>query len=260
MDVQIRLLGAVELLVDGRHRAVGHARQRCVLAALAVDANRPVGYEQLVSRVWGEDLPREPRGALYGYIHRLRRALADVREVRLERGPGCYTLAAAPDVVDLHRFERLATAVRRETVDSRLVELSDEAVGTWHGVRAFEGLDTAWFEAARELAHQRRYLVETARTDAVLRLGRGSEVVADLFARVRAHPFDEVAAAQLMLALHGVGRTADALTIHRDLCRRLLDHLGTNPGEAIHRAFHRLLQGFEPPASRSPVATVAGSP
>ncbi|GAA3028789.1 AfsR/SARP family transcriptional regulator [Actinokineospora globicatena] len=245
MHVQIRLLGAVELLVDGRRRAVGHTRQRCVLAALAVDANRPVSYEQLATRVWGDALPREPRGALYGYVHRLRRVLADVREVRLERAPGCYTLVAAPDIVDLRRFEHLATAVRRETGDPRLVELSDEALGTWHGSRAFEGLDTPWFEAARELVHQRRYLVETARTDAVLRLGRGGEVVADLFARVRAHPFDEQVAAHLMLALHSVGRTADAFTIHRDLCRRLVDHLGTNPGEAVHHAFQTLLRGFD---------------
>src|SRR5690349_22711781 len=52
-DVRLRLLGAVELRVDGIDVPLGPARQRTVLAALAVDAGRPVQIDTLVDRVWG---------------------------------------------------------------------------------------------------------------------------------------------------------------------------------------------------------------
>ena len=55
---------------------LGPARQRCVLAALAVDAGRVVPLDRLAGRVWGPDLPPRPRSILPSYISRLRAALA----------------------------------------------------------------------------------------------------------------------------------------------------------------------------------------
>jgi DNA-binding SARP family transcriptional activator len=55
--VRVRLLGATELSVRGRAVPLGPARQRTVLAALAVDAGRPVPLDVLIARVWDEDPP-----------------------------------------------------------------------------------------------------------------------------------------------------------------------------------------------------------
>lgn len=76
MGVEFRLLGPVEADIDGRVVDVGHARQRCVLAALLVDLDRAVPVETVLDRVWAGRLPRNTRAALSGYISRLRHVLA----------------------------------------------------------------------------------------------------------------------------------------------------------------------------------------
>ncbi|RKT56183.1 AfsR/SARP family transcriptional regulator [Saccharothrix australiensis] len=237
MAVEIRLLGTVEVFLDGRRADLGHARQRCVLAALAVEPNQPVGFDQLVARVWGDRPPRRPRPSLYGYLYRLRQALVDAEDVALVRRTGCYELVVDPDAVDLRRFEWLVSAARRAGADAARLALFDEALALWRG-EAFAGLDTPWLGALRAVAEQHRSLAEADRTDAALRLGRGGGELARLTARSAAHPLDERVAAQLVLALHRAGRTGEALAHYQRVRRLLVDELGIDPGGAL-RAAHR---------------------
>ena len=65
--VEFRLLGEVEACLDGQRLDIGHARQRCVLASLLVDVNRPVSVDQLIDRVWADGPPSRARNALAGY-------------------------------------------------------------------------------------------------------------------------------------------------------------------------------------------------
>ena len=62
--VEFRILGDIEALVDGQRLDIGHARQRCVLVCLLVDVNRPVSTDQLIDRVWADELPLKARNAL----------------------------------------------------------------------------------------------------------------------------------------------------------------------------------------------------
>lgn len=55
---QLHVLGDIELRADGRDVDIGHARQRSVLAVLAVEANRPVPVDTLVSRLWADRPPQ----------------------------------------------------------------------------------------------------------------------------------------------------------------------------------------------------------
>lgn len=89
MVVEFRVLGEVEARVGGQRVDLGHARQRCVLVMLLVEANQVVSADQLVDRVWGERLPLRARDTLYSYLSRLRHALATVNdEVGLMRQSG----------------------------------------------------------------------------------------------------------------------------------------------------------------------------
>ncbi|WP_204007347.1 AfsR/SARP family transcriptional regulator [Virgisporangium aurantiacum] len=57
MRLEFRVLGEVQAHAGGGLVEVGNARQWCVLAALLVDANRPVPLDQLIHRAWGDRVP-----------------------------------------------------------------------------------------------------------------------------------------------------------------------------------------------------------
>jgi DNA-binding SARP family transcriptional activator len=113
--IEFRLLGEIEARIEGVALDLGHARQRCVLVALLLDANRVVHADQLLERVWGGNRARE---SLYSYLSRLRQALPDVP---ITRRSGGYVLCVDPDQVDVHRFRRLAGQARAAG-DARLFD------------------------------------------------------------------------------------------------------------------------------------------
>ncbi len=63
-----RLLGELAAHVDGQVVDLGPPRQRCMFAALAVEADRVVPVDRLIERVWGADVPRRARPTLHSNI------------------------------------------------------------------------------------------------------------------------------------------------------------------------------------------------
>ena len=107
--MQLRLLGSVEATVEGRALALGAAKQRAVLAMLALRPGRPVSADELMEGLWGEHPPATAAKMVQQYVSHLRRLLDvadDGRQVIVTRGRG-YELRIASDDVDVHRFERL---------------------------------------------------------------------------------------------------------------------------------------------------------
>jgi DNA-binding SARP family transcriptional activator len=102
--VDLRVLGPVELVVDGQSVPIGHVKQRCVLAVLVVEANRVVPTEQLIDRVWGEAPPPRVRNVLSGYVARLRAIVAArlaTHRAALVWRSGGYVLDIEPGLIDL---------------------------------------------------------------------------------------------------------------------------------------------------------------
>jgi DNA-binding SARP family transcriptional activator/tetratricopeptide (TPR) repeat protein len=250
--LEIRLLGEVTAYTGGEPVPLGPARQRLVLAALAVDAGRVVSVDQLVARVWGEAPPSRVRGVLSSYVSRLRTALGAERLVWRSGG---YLLAADAAQVDLHRFRELHGQARTSEDDVRAVELLTEALALWRG-EALTGLGSQWVLAERDRLHQLKLLALHDLTDARLRAGTGESLVAELFGRVAELPLDERIAAQYMQALYLAGRVADALEHYRRFRTRLADELGTDPGAALQELQQRILHAD--PALASPGQRQAG--
>jgi DNA-binding SARP family transcriptional activator len=238
--VEFRVLGTVEATEGGCPVDLGHARQRCVLAVLLVEANRRVPVEQLIDRVWGERVPQRGRAVLHGYLSRLRSVLAGTGDAVIERRPGGYVLTVDESLIDLHRYRRLLARARAETDDERALALFEEAVGLWRDT-AFADLDTEWLASVRTALEAERHAGRLDRTEVALRRGRHTELLAGLTTDAERYPLDERVAAQLMLALYRSGRQADALRHYERVRERLAEELGTDPGPPLRQLHQRIL-------------------
>ncbi|MFI8817171.1 MULTISPECIES: AfsR/SARP family transcriptional regulator [unclassified Streptomyces] len=250
---------------------LGPARQRTVLAALLMDADRLVPLEGLAERVWGARPPRQVTATLHSYLSRLRRVLerpAQGSAVSEEAGtgwsaivrrPGGYTVLAGPGAVDAHLFHDLVARARAADGD-RALELYDRALALWRG-EPFAGVDTPWFNAVRASLSEQRHACRLDRNDLALWLGCHSKLLPELGACHDEHPWDERLAAQLMLALYRSGRTADALRCFERVRCALAEELGSDPGPELRRLYQRVLAGDPAlgPAGRSAAVPVSGS-
>src|SRR4249920_861416 len=102
--MRVRILGPFLLEDGGRQITIGGARQRAVLADLALHANEVVPSEQLLVDLWGEDSPPSAANALQAAISRLRRVLP--RSRLLTTAPG-YSLRIFAAELDVRQFEQL---------------------------------------------------------------------------------------------------------------------------------------------------------
>jgi DNA-binding SARP family transcriptional activator/tetratricopeptide (TPR) repeat protein len=240
MAVEFLLLGDIEAHLDGRRLALGHSRQRCVLAALLVDANRPVPVHQLADRVWGGCPPQRASGTLYSYLSRLRQVLAPADGVVIRRQPGGYVLTGDAMAVDLHRFHRLVGEARATQDHGQALVLLRRALGLWRS-DAFAGLDTPWLNSVRDTLEVERHAAQLECNDLALERGEHAELLGGLCACAASHPLDERLAGQLMLALYRCGRQADALDHYEQVRRRLADELGADPSPGLRRLHQQML-------------------
>jgi DNA-binding SARP family transcriptional activator/tetratricopeptide (TPR) repeat protein len=247
VSVDFRLLGGVAVVVDDRPIDVGHARRRCVLAALLLDANRLVPADVLIDRVWADRAPPGVRNTLSGYLTRLRGRLPQTSDVTIEWRHGSYLLTVDPQSVDVNRFRTFVDTARRTADPKAAAQLLAQGLAEWRG-DAFTTLHTPWLDMIRRQLHAERMAALADYNDLALRLGRHAELLGDLIALASAHPLDERLAAQLMLALYHNGRQADALYQFEEMRLRLARELGADPGPQLQRLHRQILTAdIEPP-------------
>lgn len=238
----LRLLGEVTACVDGAPVDLGHPKQRCVLAALVIERGQVLSTDRLAERVWGSAVPRSGRETVHSYISRIRRALSAVEGVAVVRRSGGYALTAEaePPPVDLYLFEDLCAKAGAGKDDVRTASTLAEALALWRGP-ALTGLTGEWADTERERLERARLAAQLDLCETRLRLGEGTELVADLAGHAAAHPYDERIARQYMTALHQAGRTADALQHYREVHTRFTQDLGIEPTTGLKDTHRQIL-------------------
>jgi len=127
--VEFRVLGPLEVRLDGVPITIGASKQRTLLAALLLRPGQVLSVGQLASRIWSGGGPADPRGALQAYMMRLRRALCGAPPDLIRTAPTGYLADVTADQLDLLHFRDLLDRARR---------LIDPADG-WAGLAAEPG-------------------------------------------------------------------------------------------------------------------------
>jgi DNA-binding SARP family transcriptional activator len=246
---RFRLVGPLEVRHDGVPVPIAAAKQRVLIAVLALAAGEPVTVERLIACLWGDQPPLTARNTLQNYVLRLRRTL----QVDTEPGPlvssaAGYRLDVHADSVDVHRFRSLVRSARSTAAagepESAAALLAD-ALGLWRGQPLADvPSEVLHREVVPGLVEQRLAAVEQ-RVDLDLDLGRHRELITELVALITEHPLRERMRAQLMLALYRSGRTAEALDSYRQASKILSEELGIDPGPEL-RTLHQAVLTNDP--------------
>ena len=113
--LEFRILGPLEVRLNGAPVRVGGPKQRALLALLLCNANRVVSRDQLIDELLSDQPAGPAEPVLHVQVSRLRKALADgdPQPRLLARAPG-YLLRVEDGELDLHAFDqRVAEGVTR---------------------------------------------------------------------------------------------------------------------------------------------------
>ena len=165
------------------------AKQRALLALLALQRGQPVSADRLIDVLWGDGQAANPANALQTQIGQLRRTLGPAAILTTEAG---YALTAGPDEVDVVRFEQLVAQGRRLAADGGPARGASAALGEALGLRRGEPLAdftyAGFFDAERARLDELTLVAIETRAGADLALGRHGELAAELEALVPGAP------------------------------------------------------------------------
>ena len=226
--MKVRVLGPLEVDIDGRIEQIAARKTRTLLAMLALHAGQSVEVDRLVDAVWPGEQPRTAAKTLQTYVLQLRKLLGDTA---IETTPTGYRLHLDPSALDVVQFELLGDEGRRRLDAGEAAAASARfrsALGLWRGQPYVDLVDVA--TVSGELARLDDLHIRTVEdaVDADLALGQHRVLVGRLEALTAEHPLRERLWGQLILALYRSGRQADALRAYQ-----------SGPHHARRRVGHR---------------------
>lgn len=260
--VRVRVLGSLQL---GGDRGLRSGRLRRLLAVLLIHHGTVISADRLAQVLWGNVQPAKPAAALQTLVWRLREAMraagCDSGARLLTRAPG-YLLDVDGDQVDVVRFERLVRAAGSQPPE-QAAALLEEALSLWRGPAYAEFADEEFARGDAARLEEFRLAASSDWVDAVMALDRPGDTIGRLAALVAADPLRERPRAQLMRALHRLGRSADALQTFRDYRDLLADELGLDPSQQLRDLEAAILRQDpdpEPEPEPDPAPPADGTP
>ncbi|WP_262282756.1 BTAD domain-containing putative transcriptional regulator [Micromonospora sp. MA102] len=235
------------LRVGGGEATITAGRDRTVLAVLLLRAGRAVPVEELIDAVWEDHPPATARTQLQICVSRLRQRLAALGSPAdiIITDPVGYGVRIEPDDLDAEVFARAVEAGRAAATAGRLAEARQHyraALALWRGP-ALGGIASRSVRRRAQALDEQRLAALEESVDVELRLGGSADVIDELTESVERNPLRERLRGQLMLALSGVGRQADALAVYREGRRIYAEELGIEPGAALQDLHQRVLAG-----------------
>ena len=163
--MRVGVLGPLEVTEAGQPVALSGAKQKALVAMLALHGGEVVSADRLVELLWGDALPGGVANALQSRVSQARRVLG--REGLVLRANG-YALAVGPDDVDALAFAALAAEGRRALGRGAAAAAADtlrRALALWRGEALADVGDDGYFQLeARRLDELRWAAIEDRAT------------------------------------------------------------------------------------------------
>jgi DNA-binding SARP family transcriptional activator len=253
-----RVLGPLQLLVNGIPQPLGGKNQRAVLAMLVLNRNRVVSADALADAAWNGEPPSDFKNNLQVAVSKVRRSISaaglDAQLMLPASKPG-YRLVIADEDCDLGRFE----ALRSEGVRCAAARRYDEASRTFAAALALSTgdalADLNEFAFAAEFAREVDEDVFNVSIDwarAEMHCGRAQNTIDTLRQLTRKDPYHDPLCVELMTALYLSGRQKDALDAAARLRRALVEDLGIDPSPAVRELEQTILAQEPIPLAASP--------
>lgn len=244
-DLDLRMLGTIELHVAGQDRTPTAAKLRALLITLALHRGRRMTTEILIDELWATP-PRTARNVLHSYVSQLRRLLVG-STAQLTYEDGGYRLELPAGTFDVERFTGAAEADAVDDEPGHCTQL-EAALEAWRGDPVPElRLGSRTEAVLAELMELRTSLVER-RAALEVAAGQPDRAIAALRGIVAAEPLREHTWGQLIEALAAAGRWAEALLAYGEVRSLLAEALGVEPSAPL-RHLHRRLLGHGGPAA-----------
>ncbi|MFI6094857.1 BTAD domain-containing putative transcriptional regulator [Lentzea sp. NPDC051213] len=248
--MQFRVLGPLEVRIDGTLVEFGGPKPRRLLVALLSHANNTVSVTRLLDWLWPDRSPPPSAVAiLQAHVSRLRRVLEPDRacwgapRLLLTRASG-YLLSVGVDQLDVLHFEREVAHGRelllRGDFTAAATTLSG-ALALWRGPALMELDGVPALRACVVRWEAMRHFAIIMRIEADLELGNHLVVIPELEYLAATHPFDERVHGLLMVALYRCHRRADTLAVYERLSADLRRELDTEPTTALRRLRYAVL-------------------
>ena len=166
----LRILGPLEIVVDGESRRIGGPKERIVLAALVLKANRVTSIDHLVDAVWATSPPQSARIQIQKCVSLLRKLFGDSAQPgAIKTYPPGYLLEIPAQDLDSEQFSALVATARTHVTDGQVEQAATAlrtALALWRG-RALDGIPSeivqrgaAVLDSARLAAIEERMRLE----------------------------------------------------------------------------------------------------
>jgi DNA-binding SARP family transcriptional activator len=250
--IDVRLLGPLSARLNHREVAPSAAKQRQILALLALNAGRVVTVSTLVEELWGDYPPRSSATTLQTYILQLRNKLAAASPGDsgargfLSTRHGGYMLEETACRADVDEFVHLSAGGRAAAEQGDHLAASEQlgrALALWRGPALVDVRLGRVLELEATSLEETRLGVLERRIEADLALGRHADLLGELTLLTARNPMNENFCALLMTALYRSGHVGRALEAYQRVRGVLREELGVEPCPWLRRLQQAILSG-----------------
>lgn len=241
----VQAFGPLHLELDGRRLGptdLGGRKPKLLLEILLLADGHPVSRERLAGLLWDRDPPRNVPATLDTYASVLRRTLADHRHL-LVTEPEAYRLVRSELLVDLDRFDALATRAAQLARGAQQRELLEDALDLARGEVLADEPYAQWLLETREHYQQRVLDVAVAAGTAALLDHDHAAALRHAERVLQTEPLDERAHRVAIVGHQLAGVTSAALRAYERCRDALAEELGTDPSRATEQLHLDVLRG-----------------